>query len=102
MSFPDGRDKRQISTEGGEGGRWPRKGPEELYYQNGGKMMAVELKTQPFAVGRPYELFRGSYLSGFDVSPDGQHFLMMLDSEEQPATQVNVVLNWFETLKRVK
>ena len=34
-------------------------------------------------------------------SPDGQRFLMLKSSEEQPApTQINVVLNWFEELKR--
>jgi len=39
-------------------------------------------------------------LQYYDISPDGQHFLMI---EEVPAkqAQINVVLNWFEELKRL-
>ena len=49
-------------------------------------------------------LFEGNYQqdsngTDYDVAPDGQRFLMVQPSE-QPATQVNVVLNWFEDLKR--
>jgi hypothetical protein len=36
------------------------------------------------------------------VSPDGQRFLMLKPAEQAQAapTQINVVLNWFEELKR--
>jgi hypothetical protein len=37
------------------------------------------------------------------VSPDGQRFLMVKPSKASEAaapTQINVVLNWFEELKR--
>ena len=42
------------------------------------------------------------YPRGSDTSPDGQRFLMIKPSEQQAqaATQINVVLNWFEELKR--
>jgi hypothetical protein len=37
----------------------------------------------------------------FDVSPDGQRFLMVKETDQAPSlTQINVVLNWFEELKR--
>jgi hypothetical protein len=38
----------------------------------------------------------------YDVSLDGQRFLMVKPSEQAQAgpTQINVVLNWFEELKR--
>ena len=71
------------------------------------KMMAVEVDTQPsFAAGKPRVLFEGQYerpgrpLSGitFDVSPDGQRFLMTKQVSSAP--QINVVLNWFEELKQ--
>jgi len=36
-----------------------------------------------------------------DVHPDGQRFLMLQSSRpELPVTHINVVLNWFEELKR--
>ena len=35
------------------------------------------------------------------ISPDGQRFLMVEPVEQQQvATQINVLLNWFEELKR--
>jgi len=37
----------------------------------------------------------------YDVSPDGQRFVMIKQSEEAAAlTQIVVVQNWFEELKR--
>jgi serine/threonine-protein kinase len=72
-------------------------------------MMAVEIATQPsFAAGTPRMLFEGQYVPApgaspnYDVSPDGQRFLMLKPVEQEQAapTQINVVLNWFEELKR--
>ena len=53
-------------------------------------------------------LFEGQYAvsttlssRNYDVSPDGQRFLMVKPIEqEQPTAQINVVLNWFEELKQ--
>jgi len=81
----------------------------ELFYRSGGKMMAVDIATQPgFAAGKPRMLFEGQYeptpatTPNYDVSPEGQRFLMLKPSESAEAapTQINVVLNWFEELKR--
>ncbi len=70
-------------------------------------MMAVDIATQPsFTVGKPRMLFEGPYVPAtvtfYDVTPDGQRFLMLKPSEQAPAapTQINVVLNWFEELKQ--
>jgi hypothetical protein len=104
--YPGPGGKWQISTDGGGQPVWNRNG-RELFYRNGDKMMAVDITTQPtFSAGKPTLLFEGRYLSGgsplanFDVSADGQRFLMIKASEEAPPTQINVVLNWFEELKR--
>ena len=54
-------------------------------------------------------LFEGQYSTSdwpligtaYDVSPDGQRFLMVKATEQaSAATQINVVLNWFEELKQ--
>ena len=53
-------------------------------------------------------LFEGHYqptpvtYPNYDVAPDGQRFLMLKPVEQEQAapTQINVVLNWFEELKR--
>lgn len=37
----------------------------------------------------------------YDVSSDGQRFLKLKTSEQaESATQINIVLNWFEELKQ--
>jgi eukaryotic-like serine/threonine-protein kinase len=106
--YPGPGGKWQISTEGGMEPVWNPKG-RELFYRSGDKMMAVDIATQPgFAAGKPRVLFEGQYqptpatFPNYDVSPDGQRFLMLKPSEagEAAPTQINVVLNWFEELKQ--
>src|SRR5579864_272487 len=106
--YPGPGGKWQISAEGATEPMWNPNG-RELFYRNGDKMMAVDIATQPsFSAGKPKVLFEGPYqLLGvanpnYDVSPDGQRFLMLKPSEQAEAapTQINVVLNWFEELKQ--
>ncbi len=105
--YPGPGGKRQISTEGGTEPVWNRNG-RELFYRSENKMMAVDIATQPsFVAGKPRKLFEGAYLptaatiQNYDVSPDGQRFLMLKGGEQEAAvTQINVVLNWFEELKQ--
>jgi hypothetical protein len=37
----------------------------------------------------------------YDVSPDGQRFLMIKETDVGGGQQINLVLNWFEELKRL-
>jgi Tol biopolymer transport system component len=106
--YPGHGRKWQISTDGGMEPVWNRSG-RELFYRSGDKMMAVDITTQPsFVASKPHMLFEGPYLpaegtfSNYDVSPDGQRFLMVKPIEQAKAapTQINVVLNWFEELRR--
>jgi len=107
--FPGPGGKTQVSTEGGVQPLWVRNG-RELFYRNGDKMMAATVETEPsFAAAKPKLLFEGHYKTtdvfpaqaNYDVSPDGQRFLMVKEgAQEQAATQINVVLNWFEELKQ--
>jgi hypothetical protein len=105
--YPGPGAKIQISTEGGTEPLWDPTG-RELFYRQGKRMMAVEVSTQPnFSAGNPRVLFETSdtqsegYGMTYDVSPDGQRFLMIQPIEEEaPPTQINVVLNWAEELKR--
>ncbi len=106
-AYPGPGGKWQVSTEGGDGPMWARKG-RELFYRNRDNMMSVSVETEPtFAAAKPKALFEGRYertsynfLPNYDVSPDGQRFLMIKGNEQNSmATQINVVLNWFEELK---
>ncbi len=82
----------------------------ELFYRNGDGMWSVAVATEPgFRAAKPVLLFRGEYetdywSSNYDVARDGQRFVMIRRGKEgdTPAPQqLNVVLNWFEELKRV-
>jgi serine/threonine protein kinase len=105
--YPGPGGKWQISTDGGGEPVWNPKG-RELFYRNGDKMMAVNVTTQgTFSAGKPTVLFEGRYVptprsfQDYDVSPDGQRFLMLKPVEQaQSPDQINVVLNWFEELKQ--
>ncbi len=106
--YPGPGGKWQISTDGGMDVRWTANG-RELTYRNGDKMMAVDITTQPaFSAGKPKMLFGGPYVppvpnfSYYDVSADGQRFLMLKPAEQSQAApaQIVVVQNWFEELKQ--
>ena len=106
--YPGPGGKRQISTDGGAEPVWARDSG-ELFYRDGSQMIAVDITTEPtFSAGTPRLLFEGNYqvstavIANYDITPDGQRFLMIQDGEEQEgaATQINVVLNWFEELKQ--
>jgi serine/threonine-protein kinase len=106
--FPGPGGKWQISTDGGREPFWSRNG-KELFYRNGRKMMVLDVTLKPsFTAAQPKVLFEGRYVTdvasaerSYDVTPDGQRFVMIMPSEQElAATQINVVLNWFEDLKR--
>ncbi len=69
-------------------------------------MMVVRVETEPeFRFQPPEVLFEGGFFLGvirpnYHISPDGQRFVMVKQSETS-ATQIQVVLNWFEELKRL-
>jgi len=69
-------------------------------------MMAVDVQTQPFRAGRPKVLFTGRYLhtdsvgrTEYDVAPNGDFVMLSVAGGDQAATQINLLMNWFEELK---
>jgi dipeptidyl aminopeptidase/acylaminoacyl peptidase len=99
--------KWRVSTHGGAELRWPRHS-QELFYREGKKMMAVKIQTSPsFKLGIPHPLFEGDYETSasihsamYDVTPDGQKFLMIKNDEAENSTRkLRIVLNWFDELK---
>jgi Tol biopolymer transport system component len=100
--------KWQISTEGGGEALWSPKG-EEIFYRNGGAMLAVPVTTTPtFRPGLPTVLFEGDYYRGptgsrqYSVSyADGEKFLMLENLSEERTAQLIYVDNWFAKLERL-
>ncbi len=109
-SFPKTGGKWPISTEGGTEPMWSPDG-KELFYRNGEKMMVVAISTEPdFTPGKPTLSFEGEYSastdvgapsSNYDVTADGQRFVMVGRPAQSARTRLNVVLNWFDELKRL-
>ena len=108
--FPNVEDgKWQVSTSGGTIPVWGRQG-RELFYRNGEAMMVVGVETEPtFSAGNRTVLFTGRHAisnrRNYDISADGQSFLMIKDVEQaeetSARTELIMVLNWFEELKRL-
>jgi serine/threonine-protein kinase len=103
------RGKEQVSVDGGTEPVWAPDS-RELFYRNGDKMMAVAIETEPdLSVGIPKLLFEERLLGtgpvhlprNYDVSLDGQRFLMIQGEQELVPTEIIVVLNWFDELKRL-
>jgi serine/threonine-protein kinase len=105
--------RRQISTDGGTRPRWSRDGRELFYFvarADAGALMAVAVERgSNFAFGRPEMLFQGNYPaqnSGrqlYDLSLDGQRFLMIRNAAEAGSAPPHIVVveNWTEELKRL-
>jgi hypothetical protein len=109
--FPGLGPKIQISNAGGSDPVWRRTGG-ELYYRSGNTMMLVAVDTSgpQLEASAPRPLWEGAYASGsgascgmpgvssssYDVTPDGQRFLMVRDDDVEVATKVVVVLNFAE------
>lgn len=104
-SFPMPGNKRVVSVDGGADPQWRRDG-RELYYLAGDQTLtAVDLKLgNELAVGRATALFRAplandftTYRNNYDVTADGQRFL--IDAADENATEpITVVVNWQSAL----
>ena len=98
----------KVSREGGTRPVWARNGRELFYLDLSKTLTAVPVQTSEptFRAGTPAKVFdAGGYTRGYardyDVSPDGQRFLMIKDGPERD--QLIVVERWFEELRaRVK
>jgi Tol biopolymer transport system component len=103
-TFPELGGNWQVSTAGGIEPRWRRDGKELFYLSTDGKVMSVEVHTDgAFEIGTPQALFVTPFKNAsgwrYDVSPDGQRFLVNrpVDEESSPIT---LVQNWTALLKR--
>src|SRR5262249_31256383 len=99
VPYSGGSGSVQISPDGGSEPVWSPGGG-QLFYRHGDKMMAVSIQTNlNLTVGKPVLLFEAKYDEEFDVSHDGQRFLMIKKNEDQPLPQqINIVLGGFDEM----
>jgi Tol biopolymer transport system component len=103
-TFPAGGGKWQISTDGGARPKWRGDGRELYYLGPHAELMAVSMTLTPQLIaGTPVKLFdswaRG-FLAGYDVSRDGQRFVMSAPGSDVTPTAATVILNWPTLLKK--
>ncbi|MHC4594138.1 MAG: protein kinase domain-containing protein [Planctomycetota bacterium] len=104
--FPGSGAKIKISDGGGYEPRWDLH-TNKLYYRNGDEMWIVSYEsTAEFEPAQPKFLFRQHFYGGlgagsntYSVAKDGR--FLMIQEDLAPGTQINVVSNWFEELKRL-
>ena len=106
--FPNAEDGQWlISRGGGTRPLWARDGRELFYVAGDGQLIVVRVQTESFAAGNPDVVFEGRYYAPvagapgrtYDISLDGERFLMIKESGKTSATGFVLVLNWFEELK---
>ena len=89
--YPQGGRRWLVSTGGGVEPEWRADG-KELFYQNGAKFMAVDVKQgTDFSSGKPRVLFESDFRGSFNVAADGSRFLIVKREKPTPRTQINVV-----------
>ena len=108
--FPPGESKWRVSLNGGTAPRWRRDG-KELFYVEGEQLMTVSVITQPsLSLGAPARLFgkRPQQLADlnhnpqYDVTADGQRFILRERLANEKPLAVHVVHNWFEEFRGQK
>jgi len=101
--FPDFASKWQVSVGGGEEPRWRGDGKELYYLAPDRRLMAVPIQTSPtFASAPPVALFvtapqppvSALHFFSYDVTADGQKFLINTRSSTSNSAPLSVLLNW--------
>jgi Tol biopolymer transport system component len=105
VPFPGPGDKVQLSTSGGIYPRWRRDGKEIFYIDTTSRMMAapVDGRGSQFEVGAETLLFDVRLLRGdwpYDVSGDGQRFIVSTRVEQSSSAPLTVVVNWTAGLRK--
>ena len=108
-SFPEPRGKWQVSAGGGEQPRWRGDGKELFYISSDGKIMAAPVTTGAnFDASTPVALFQVTPrqpvpiydLFVYDVSRDGQRFLINTELKQAGSAPMSIVLNWTAKLNK--
>ncbi len=113
--YPSGNGKWQVSSGGGQEPRWRQDGKELFYLSTDGKMMAVAVRAGlPALAGASFEassavtLFQthrrqpvsAQDVFSYDVSGDGQRFLIITKVDEANAAPLSITLNWASELEK--
>ena len=97
-------ERTMISINGGTGAMWSRDG-RELFYRAGDDLMSVAVNTTgALKLGERRKLadlsgYDAGQFHEFDVSPDGQRFLLIRTEPSSRPLRLDVMVNWLDELK---
>jgi len=108
QSFPQPGSKIQVSTSGGDQPVWSRH-DRKLFFRGNGAIQEITFQPgSPPSVSKARSLFPDSFESpqggshtGYDVFPDGRFLMIQAGSQSDAASEIVVVVNWVEELKRL-
>jgi len=103
-----GTNRKRISTNGGLVPVWSRNGKELFYVAEDGMMMSVGISptvnefqfTPPKALFKTHMLAAAGVFHEFDVTADGQHFLIGTLIGDTKSPRPKIILNWPAALKK--
>ncbi|MGA8036227.1 MAG: protein kinase [Candidatus Acidiferrales bacterium] len=106
VPYPGPGGKWQVSPEMGWEARWGKDG-REIFYATAGQMLSVPYTVQngAFQAGKPEVLFQDRFemrvpFPSFDVSPDGQRFVVFQSAGGRISSSApSVVLNWMNQVR---
>ncbi len=100
-SFPEGGERRQVSVSGGQQARWRGDGSELFFVSPDRKIMSVEIRPgAKLEMGAPRALFQTRILppvearNHYDVTSDGQRFLVNSRRPEDLSLPITVLSGW--------
>ena len=108
-AFPSVNGKWQVSSAGGQEPRWRQDGSELFYLSAEGKMMAVAVTAgASFEAGPPVPLFQthrrqpvsAQDFFSYDLSGDGQRFLIATRADKADSAPLTVLLNWSSDMEK--
>ena len=104
VPFPVASRRWQVSSAGGTLSRWRRDGKELFYMARDNRLMAVTVESHgsEFEAGPPRPLLEARPVgprSFYDVSADGQRFLVNSLGSEGLSSSITIAQNWSVALK---
>ena len=107
--FPSGNGKWEVSHGGGSEPRWRKDGKELFFLSADSRMMAAPVTAGAgFEAGTPVALFQAHYrqaissqdIYSYDVSADGQRFLIVTEVKDSAVAPLSVLLNWTSAIEK--
>jgi Tol biopolymer transport system component len=101
VSVPEGQARLQISSAGGLDPKWSRDDREILYTAFDGTIMSVDIDaSRGLRAGTPKPLFKlPEGATSWDVSSDGERFLITVPVIKSSSVPLSVVVNWSAGLR---